>query len=158
VTRAQRRAALLLLLLLPTVTARAEPDAEPSGPQGASIAVDRPSGPAASVSTPSLSHVDAAPAGPSAAERLEQIRIRVQQAVVFPPIARKRGVSGEAEVGFRVAADGAPHEIALEKSSGSRTLDAAAERAVGAAAPLPGIAGRVVVPVRFSLQPDTSFD
>jgi TonB family protein len=95
---------------------------------------------------------DAAPRGPSAAERLEEIRRRVQAAVVYPPIAHARGVAGETRVAFRILADGRPDAIRTAGSSGSATLDRAAEQAVTAAAPFPPMIGQVVVPVRFVLR------
>ena len=95
---------------------------------------------------------DAAPLAPSAAERLEEIRRRVQAAVVYPPIARARGVAGETRVTFRILADGRPDAIRTVGPSGSATLDHAAEQAVTAAAPFPPMIGQVVVPVRFVLR------
>ncbi len=104
--------------------------------------------------TGGLPHVDAAPTGPSAAERLAEIQRRVQAAVVYPAIARKRSVEGTVDVSFRIAQDGRPGEVRVARSSGSATLDRAAERAVRDAAPLPRLLGRVTVPVRFSLHED----
>ena len=113
------------------------------GQEGQDAPVPRPS---------AAPHVDAAPLGPTAAERLAEIRRRVQGAAVYPAIARNRSVSGEVEVGFRIDPAGVPQEIRVLRSSGSATLDRAAERAVREAAPLPRMLGHVTVPVRFALR------
>jgi TonB family protein len=101
---------------------------------------------------PPPSHEDLAPTGPSLAQRLAEIQQRVQRAAVYPPIARLRGVSGDATVEFEVAADGRPPDVRTVDSSGSALLDRAAERAVRDAAPLPFVHGPVRVPVRFALR------
>ncbi len=97
---------------------------------------------------------DLAPAGPSLAERLGEIRRRVQAALVYPELARARGVEGEARVGFEIDADGAPRNVAVVTSSGSRSLDRAAKRALLDAGALPYVSGRVIVPVHFGLVGD----
>ena len=99
-----------------------------------------------------LPAVDAMPPRLSSAERLTQIAQRVQAAAIYPPIARARGVSGETTVVFEIERSGAPQEIRIRRSSGSPTLDRAAERAVTAAAPLPWVYGEVTVPVLFVLR------
>jgi protein TonB len=96
-------------------------------------------------------HTDAIPAGPSVAARLAEIQRRVQAALRYPPIARARGLSGEALVEFRITPDGAPVDVRTARSSGHPSLDRAALRAVAEAAPLPRMVGRVKVPVRFAL-------
>jgi TonB family protein len=106
---------------------------------------------AAAAAQPEAPPVDAGPRGQSAAERMEEIRRRVQAAAEYPPIARERALAGEVQVAFRIGDDGRPGEIATQVSSGSAVLDRAAERAVADAAPLPRMRGRVVVPVRFVL-------
>ena len=89
---------------------------------------------------------------PTASERLAEIARRVQQVASFPPIARARGLEGEALVAFEITREGAPHKIHTVRSSGSVALDRAAERAVSDAAPLPWVYGEVIVPVRFALR------
>ena len=97
---------------------------------------------------------DLAPTGPTLAERLGEIRRRVQAALVYPELARSRGVEGEARVGFEIDTDGLPENVALVTSSGSRTLDRAAKRALLDAGALPYVSGRVIVPVHFGLTSD----
>jgi TonB family protein len=96
-------------------------------------------------------HGDAIPTGPSLAERLAEIRRRVQRAASYPPLARQRGLVGETLVEFAIGPEGAPELVRIRRSSGSPLLDRAAESAVRRAAPLPPVYGRVAVPVRFEL-------
>lgn len=94
---------------------------------------------------------DAYARGPSVAERLEEIRKRVENSKPYPEIARIRGVSGVVLMGFKIGADGHAREIETIKSSGSGTLDRAAALAVERAGILPWVWGRIVVPIRFEL-------
>lgn len=94
---------------------------------------------------------DARPGGPSVAERLEEIRRRLQAAVAYPPIARRLALEGTAWLRFEIDRDGAPRGEELARSSGHEILDRAALRALAAAGALPWLYGRIEVPVRFSL-------
>jgi protein TonB len=96
--------------------------------------------------------LDLAPRERSVAERIAEVRRKVQAAASYPPIARKRGVQGEALVSFEIASNGRPRAVLTLQSSGSGLLDRAALAAVEQAAPLPWIYGRVAVPVRFTLR------
>ena len=100
---------------------------------------------------PPRAREDAMPGGVPFEERLAEIRRRIQEVLVYPPLARRRAVEGESEIAFEIAPGGAPAGIELVRSSGSTLLDAAAQRAVRAAAPLPPVLGRLRVPVRFEL-------
>jgi TonB family protein len=95
--------------------------------------------------------VDAAPVGPTVAERLAVIRRRIQDATVYPPVARIQHLEGETLVRFDIDPQGTPQAVSVHRSSGAPSLDRAAEQAVVAAAPLPWVYGRLEVPVRFSL-------
>ena len=96
--------------------------------------------------------VDALPAAPSVAERLARIRERIQAALVYPPSARWRELSGVTHVRFEIDAAGRAREIETAGSSGHWLLDRAALRAVRDAAPLPYVWGRLEVPVHFDLR------
>ena len=112
-----------------------------------------PSGaePPGAVEAPPPLWEDALPPGPSLAERLEEIRTRVQEAVVYPPEARSRGVTGVTRIRFEIAADGHAEKIRTVATSGSALLDGAAEQGAADAGALPQVYGRVEVPIRFEL-------
>ena len=95
--------------------------------------------------------VDGELRGPGIEDRLREIRRRIQRALVYPPVARSQELEGETLVRFEIAYGGAAREVRVYRSSGIPTLDRAAVRAVGAAAPLPWVYGVLEVPVRFEL-------
>jgi protein TonB len=96
---------------------------------------------------------DAQPARPSVEQRLDDIRRRVQAALEYPPIARRREVAGETLVRFEIGADGRARDVEVLRSSGRALLDGAATRAVVAAGVLPRVWGPIEIPVRFELEP-----
>jgi TonB family protein len=98
------------------------------------------------------SAVDAIPLGPSPAERLDEIRRRVQQAVVYPERARELGLEGTARIQFEIGSDGLARSVATVESSGHALLDRAAERGAVDAGRLPVLYGRIRIPVRFELR------
>ncbi|HEY8119750.1 MAG TPA: energy transducer TonB [Myxococcota bacterium] len=100
--------------------------------------------------------VDLVAMPPSVAERLEQIRQRVQAAVVYPAAARERGIQGVARIRFRVDPAGRASEVITVESSGSPMLDTAAEDAARNARELPQLYGWVQIPVRFELERRTA--
>lgn len=95
--------------------------------------------------------VDALPPSPSVSSRLDQIRDRIERALVYPPNARARALEGTAQLEFEIDAQGRARDVETTRSSGHWVLDRAARRALRAAAPLPYVWGRLAVPVRFSL-------
>jgi len=96
--------------------------------------------------------VDALPVAPSPEARLDEIRRRVQAAVVYPPRARELGLEGTARIQFEIGADGLAREIETVTSSGHALLDRAAERGPVDAGVLPPLYGRIRIPVRFVLE------
>ena len=94
---------------------------------------------------------DALPPGPSLAERLAEIRRRVQEAVVYPPEASSRGITGVTRIRFEIAANGHASGVRTVETSGSALLDGAAEQGAVDAGTLPRVYGRVEVPIRFQL-------
>ncbi len=95
--------------------------------------------------------VDVFPTGPSVEERLAELRRRIQAAVLYPHLARLRGLEGVARVGFEIGPRGHAAGVELLESSGHPSLDRAARRSVVDAGALPRVYGRLVVPVRFEL-------
>jgi TonB family protein len=108
-------------------------------------------GPPAVVDAPPPLWEDALPPAPSLAERLEEIRRRVQEAVVYPPRARSSGITGVTRIRFEIAASGCASKIRTVETSGSTLLDDAAEKGAADAGELPRVYGRVEVPIRFEL-------
>lgn len=106
---------------------------------------------AARAGAPTTTEIDLVATPPTAEQRLETIRERVQDAVVYPHTARERGIEGTARIQFRIAPDGRAAEIATVASSGSALLDSAAEQAARNARTLPQLYGWVRIPVRFEL-------
>ena len=106
---------------------------------------------AARAGAPTTTEIDLVATPPSADQRLETIRERVQDAVVYPRAARERGIEGVARIQFRIAPDGRAAEIATVASSGSELLDRAALAAARDARELPQLYGWVRIPVRFEL-------
>ncbi len=97
--------------------------------------------------------VDAAPEGPSAEERVLEIRRRIQAVLVYPTRARSDAFEGIALVRFDIEPDGTPRDVVVHRSSGRPSLDRAALRAVAASAPVPWVYGLREVRVRFARGP-----
>ncbi len=111
-----------------------------------------------------VSPVDASAAGrgSSADEVPEQrylsrqfayIREQVMARLVYPPLARRQGWSGQVMVEFTVCADGSIEALRVVGSSGRSLLDRQALLAVQAAAPFPKppVPARISLPVSFNL-------
>lgn len=96
--------------------------------------------------------VDGAPAPPSVEDRVGLIRERLQAALVYPSIARRRGLEGVSRIQFAIGPDGRAREVRTLASSGHHVLDRAAERCAVDAGELPRVLGRLEVPIRFSLE------
>lgn len=111
---------------------------------------EAPALPATSAST-ETEWVDAVPLGPSPADRLAEIRRRVQDAVVYPQRARELGLQGTAKIQFQVGSDGLAHEVTAVDSSGHAALDAAAVRSARDAGQLPPLYGWIRIPIDFQL-------
>jgi len=175
-----RAVGLALGLVLAPVAARAEsaaadPRAEtPAANSGAALAEARAETPAAASgaqtpladshaeapgadsggetpAAPPPGREDATPPGPSVDERLEEIRRRIQEAVAYPPIARRLALEATTWLGFEIDRRGVAHAVEVSRSSGHAVLDDAARRTLDRAGPLPWVYGRVEVPVRFEL-------
>jgi TonB family protein len=140
VTRARASCAAAALVSLLAATAGAP---SPSASAEAALAAGGRSGPGLE---------DALPPSPTLAERLEEIRRRVQDAVVYPDQARRRGLSGVTRIRFAVGGDGHAREVETVATSGHALLDRAAEQGAREAGALPYVYGRVEVPVRFALE------
>jgi periplasmic protein TonB len=83
---------------------------------------------------------------------LPALRARIEERIVYPAEAVRRGQEGEVLLHIRVGGGGIPQEIRIARSSGARVLDEAARSGVARASPLPSRPGWVEVPVRFLLR------
>jgi protein TonB len=79
------------------------------------------------------------------------IQKTIEAALVYPPLARKRGLQGTVLAGFRVDGEGRPLDIRVLRSSGHGVLDRAVVRTIRRAWPYPPVADAIEVPVRFRL-------
>ncbi len=84
-------------------------------------------------------------------KKLAQIHAGIQASLVYPPMARIKGISGTVKVRFDVTSSGQPTAIQVVTSSGFPILDEAAVQTVKKAAPYPPIEPTVKVPVVFEL-------
>ncbi len=83
--------------------------------------------------------------------RIAIIRQRIQEALIYPREARRRGIQGTSQVRFDLTETGRLRTLALAQSSGKNLLDDASLRTVERAQPFPFIDGTLVVPVVFRL-------
>jgi len=85
--------------------------------------------------------------------RWEKIGQAVRRQVVYPTLARRRGMQGRTTIRFIVDSSGTPSDVRIVESSGHAILDEAALDAVARAAPLPAVAvpTQIVVPIIFAL-------
>gem|GEM_PF-3089004 len=87
-------------------------------------------------------------------EQFAYIRQRVLERLVYPPLARRQGWTGQVKVEFTVRADGSIDDVRIVAGSGRALLDQQALRAVQAAAPFPAppIAAKISLPVAFTVE------
>ena len=71
---------------------------------------------------------------------------------VYYPLARARELEGSVEVEFEIDGERRATRIETYRSCGHGILDRAALDAVAAAAPLPYVYGRLVIPIEFDLR------
>lgn len=91
-------------------------------------------------------------AGSGDSAGLVALRARIEERIVYPAEAVRRGQEGEVLLHIRIGREGIPQEIRIARSSGARVLDEAARDGVERASPLPSRPGWVEVPVRFFLR------
>lgn len=81
-----------------------------------------------------------------------RIRAAIQDAVFYPPLARKRGLEGTVLAVFSIDESGLPQDIKVLKGSGHGMLDREVKRIIERASPYPPIKGTIEVPVIFRLK------
>jgi protein TonB len=106
------------------------------------------------LSAPPIGGQDASSGGGQGSLRdryIEKIKAAIERAVTYPPLARKRRITGTVVAGFYISGDGRPEDIRVLRSSGHGVLDKETVRIIKRASPFPPLKGRVEVPVRFRL-------
>ena len=93
----------------------------------------------------------AASSGDERDHRIAIIRRRIQEALVYPREARRRGIQGTSQVRFDLTDAGRLRTLALARSSGKKLLDDASLETLERAQPFPFIDGTLIVPVVFRL-------
>ncbi|MBI5075210.1 MAG: energy transducer TonB [Nitrospirae bacterium] len=81
----------------------------------------------------------------------QRIRDALQANLVYPYIARKRGMEGTVHVEFLINTAGIPKDIRIIKGSGYQILDSAARETVLKASPFAYRNGLIAVPITYQL-------
>jgi protein TonB len=79
------------------------------------------------------------------------MRRQIEQAKVYPQVARRRGVEGTVELRFRIAPDGSVQAVEVLRSSGHAILDESAILTIRRAAPFPVLEGWVQIALAYRL-------
>lgn len=84
----------------------------------------------------------------------QKVRDALQANLIYPYLARKRGIEGTVLMKFRINGRGMPEGVNIVKGSSYAILDEAARETVLKASPFPAINNIIEVPIRFSLRGD----
>lgn len=81
------------------------------------------------------------------------IKEKIQKQIVYPRIARRRGIQGKTVISFVIQADGSVKDLKIVESSGYDILDRNAIKTVKRAAPFPKppVSAELVIPMTFRL-------
>jgi periplasmic protein TonB len=82
-------------------------------------------------------------------QNLDLVRRHLERFKFYPESARRRGIGGNVDVGFRLTAGGHVAQVRITASSGYALLDEAAEAIVARAVPFPVDTGQYRVRLRF---------
>jgi len=115
-----------------------------------SSGADQPGSPAAGARVAGGSG-GGAPSGEERDHRVAIIRQRIQEALIYPREARRRGIQGTSHVQFDFTDAGRLRTLVLARSSGKTVLDDASLETVQRAQPFPFVDGTLIVPVEFRL-------
>ncbi len=87
-------------------------------------------------------------------QNLARIRACIRNIIKYPPIARRMGWGGKADIIFYLSTEGKIYNVTVKKSSGFPVLDKCAIKAVQSLTglPKPPVLTRVNVPFTFSLR------
>ena len=87
---------------------------------------------------------------------IEGIRRRIEEELVYPYVARKKGLQGVVRLSVRLDEEGNLMNVSISKSSGHRMLDSAATALIEKIVPYPhGLETKLSldIPIRYSLVP-----
>jgi len=124
--------------------------ASPPATLDRSSGADQPGSPAAGARVSGGSG-GGAPSGEERDHRVDIIRRRIQEALLYPREARRRGIQGTSHVQFDLTDAGRLRTLLLARSSGKALLDDASLATVQRAQPFPFVDGTLIVPVEFRL-------
>jgi periplasmic protein TonB len=85
----------------------------------------------------------------TSAHELDLVRQHLERFKFYPESARRRGIGGDVDVGFRLTEGGHVTQLRIAASSGYALLDETAEAIVTRAAPFPVDMGQYRVRLRF---------
>jgi TonB family protein len=91
-------------------------------------------------------------AGTLSPEQWRQLHSALDQAKIYPRLARERGIEGTVLVRFKVLPSGTVENVNVVRSSGASILDEASVKTVYRAAPMPFVNGWVEVPMSYVLK------
>ena len=129
---------------VPSPDARPEDDPHMPGPEKTVKAMNQPAG----------ERKDIRFQASATAPVIEGLRARLEAELIYPYVARKRGLQGVVFVTLQLDEKGYLTGIEVTKSSGHGVLDDAAVRLVGKVVPYPHGLGRslsIDIPIRYSL-------
>lgn len=90
--------------------------------------------------------------GNSRGDAIGKIRAAIEKSLIYPALAKRRGLEGTVTVQFTVDKGGNPVDIHIIRNSGFGILDSAAEKSIMNAAPLPFVRGEIEIPITFKLK------
>jgi len=85
----------------------------------------------------------------ASAHDLDLVRRHLERFKFYPEDARRRGIGGDVDIGFRLTRGGRVAQVKIDASSGYALLDRAAKAIVARAVPFPVDRGRYRVRLRF---------
>lgn len=86
------------------------------------------------------------------AEDGKAIRKAIEKALIYPLLAKKRGIEGTVLTEFTISSSGYPENIRIVRSSGYGILDAAARDTVLKASPFAAARGTIEIPITFRIK------
>jgi protein TonB len=104
-------------------------------------------------SGPAMVQVPVNPEANYVSAHFESIRREIQEQIIYPIVARRKGWQGKVKISFVVDLDGSIRDLEVLESSGYKLLDDKAIATVKKAAPFPHppVIAKLIIPVLFRL-------